>query len=135
MKLKALKCPKIQMYGPFIVVQVALILKDGTQPFCGGTIICAKFIMTAAHCMSTSAEDFFVLAGEHDLMVNMDFATRHEVEKIVIHPQFNNPAWDYDFAILELKDTIALTGASKARAACLPEAGDTIFRYKGCHAK
>ena len=128
----------IQTYGPLNVVQVALILKDGTQPFCGGTIICAKFIMTAAHCMTImtiNAEDFVVLAGEHDLVVHMDFATRHEVEKIVIHPQFNNTAWDYDFAILELKDTIALTGASKARAACLPEAGDTIFRYKGCHAK
>merc|ERR1719450_832946 len=107
--------------------QGALILKEGSRPFCGGTIICARFIMTAAHCMTIPAEDFVVLAGEHDLMVNMDFATSHEVEKINNHPEYNSRPWDYDFSILKLKDSIALTGDSKARAVCLPEGGDTSF--------
>ena len=34
---------------------------------------------------------------------------------------------DYDFSILELEEPIPLSGTSKARAACLPEATDTSF--------
>ena len=34
---------------------------------------------------------------------------------------------DYDYSILELTEPISLSGNSKARAACLPAATDTIF--------
>ena len=40
---------------------------------------------------------------------------------------YNSWKIDYDFAILELTTPIALTGESKARAACLPTASDKTF--------
>ena len=43
--------------------QVALVKNSGYQ-FCGGTIICSKWVMTAAHCLGGS---FKVRAQEHDL--------------------------------------------------------------------
>ena len=63
--------------------QVALVKRWERYPFCGGTILCPKFIMTAAHCMyvgnyQLKPEDIEVMVGEHDVTAS-DSLTRHEV--------------------------------------------------------
>ena len=98
--------------------------------------------MSAAHCMflytSTlynpcknrrrlDAKELVVLAGEHDLLDDLDAATSHNIESINNHPQYECVSLDYDYTILELAVAIDLTGSSKARPACLPDAGDIAF--------
>ena len=60
-----------------------------------------------------------VLTGEHDV-TQVDGDTRHNVKRIIDHPDYNRNTLAFDFSILELDcgDKINLT--DKARPACLP---------------
>merc|ERR1711973_86896 len=102
--------------------QVGLV-GGGSRPFCGGTIICDKWIMTAAHCNLGS---FQVLAQEHQVAGNGNGAdgTRHNVARVIPHPDYNDDTVNNDFMLVELAEPINLTGTSKARAACLPTVSD-----------
>ena len=111
--------------------QVALVTPN-QEVFCGGTIICSKYILTAAHC---TVEDFAepgsfeVVAGEHDTLDHSDQATRHSVKAIHDHPNYVTATKGFDYSILELDTPIDLSASSKARAACLPDKEDTQFDY------
>ena len=112
-------------------VRMGVIFKndDGVEKAfgCGGTIICPKFIMTAAHC----AEPFqpyqiSVLVGAHNVKhfpgpnyVLERGATLHRVSRTVIHPQRNRAFALYDFALLQLQDSILFWEG--ARPLYLPE--------------
>ena len=100
-------------------------LKDPHKPSCGGTIICSKWIMTAAHC---NREGFQVLAQEHQVAGSGHSADGilHEVARVIPHPQYDitKTYINNDFMLVELVEPINLTGTSKARAACLPTESD-----------
>ena len=90
--------------------------------------------MSAAHCIEwrplckpLGRDDLVVLAGEHDLLDDLDAATSHNIKSINNHPKYDCFSIDYDYTILELAVAIDLTGSSKARPACLPDAGDIAF--------
>ena len=69
--------------------QVGLVRRNGRRTFCGGTIICDKFVMTAAHCVGpNSPNQTQVLAGEHNLLDDLDKATRHDIKNVIIHPDY-----------------------------------------------
>ncbi|MBY0413483.1 MAG: trypsin-like serine protease, partial [Bdellovibrionales bacterium] len=69
---------------------------------CAGSIIAAKWILTAAHCEPVF--DKFVTAGS----VNLKSKERIklEVKKGHIHPKYNEKSNSYDFALIELKYAI-----------------------------
>ena len=92
--------------------------------FCGGTIIDAKTILTAAHCYANkdlNSANFFVTAGIVD-RIN-DAGQSVFVEKIILHESYleKNPiSPSNDIAILKLKTPLAFN--DKVQQACLPEA-------------
>ena len=89
--------------------------------FCGGTIIDAKTILTAAHCYhgkNLNAADFFVTAGV--VHVQDGAGQSAFVEKITLHESYNPKTVNNDIAILKLKTP--LTFNDKIQRACLPEA-------------
>jgi len=98
-------------------------------PFCGGTILCSRYIMTAAHCTAgKKAGDFDVMVGEHDhTEANEGTERRHKVSRIIDHPLYEEAWKGYDFSILELATPIDLSSNSAARPACLPSSSDTDF--------
>ena len=115
--------------------QAALVRKGEWRPFCGGTIIFRRFIMTAAHCMYLKHQligphTFQIVAGVHNWRENgaiwkrLGRKPRHEqrrdIENFVMHPSYEYPSQDYDYAIIKLIKPFKLKGRSKARAACLP---------------
>jgi len=86
--------------------------------FCGGTILDAKTILTAAHCYKNpNAPNYFITAG----IVHVGHEGQSAfVEKITLHESYNPKTLDNDIAILKLKTP--LTFNDKVQRACLPEA-------------
>ena len=100
--------------------QVGLVRSGSNTPFCGGTIIDARHILTASHCINSNPtyNTFNVIVGEHDIFSSVD-GTRHEICRAVQHPSYNSPTQlNNDFAIVHLTKPIDL--GTRAHPACLP---------------
>jgi len=111
--------------------QVALVTKmQPTKAQCGATILCPRFIMTAAHCVEiprpgnieyVNVKEFLIVAGAHNIRDSSEkYRTEHKISNFVIHPQRGE--WTYDFAILDLIDHIKIR--PQAKAAFLPKPKD-----------
>jgi len=100
--------------------QVGLISSQSSStPFCGGTLISDREVLTARHC-TDGANPAYVLLGEHDLRKN-DGEQKFRVCSVVNHPNYNAGTVDYDFAILRLCDKV--TFSDDISPACLPNSG------------
>lgn len=96
--------------------QVALVRK-GTDlynnQFCGGTIITADWVVTAAHCVDdVTPNQVDVVAGVHDLSNPGANFQRRTLAQIVVHPGWNTANGDNDIALLKLSAPIAERPAS-----------------------
>ena len=96
--------------------QVALVKPWGVHrdtPFCGGSILGEKTILTAAHCVARDYRDpskglqfsieINVLVGEHDWSTNDDITVRHRVQKILWDGYTYSPLINRDWAIIQLR--------------------------------
>ena len=109
--------------------QVGLVLDGSNTPFCGGTIIANKWILTAGHCANNPSYDMSrvkVLVGEDRIKTDSyDHTVRASIRRVYEHPQYHRDRHYlvYDFALLELNQP--LTWSSEVRPVCLPEKHET----------
>jgi len=99
---------------PFIVS-----LSEGGSHFCGGTLINANTVVTAAHC--STGQDPAAAAVRAGSLQWAAGGTQVGVSSIVIHPAYSSSTLDNDIAIWKLSESIA-EGSGIAYAG-LPAAG------------
>jgi len=110
-------------------VQILKGLYAGTQKLtCSGTVICSKWIVTAAHCFENSngygfnlnPAHYKVMIGKHLKSSKKSelYAQEKQLRRIIPHPSYDFRTKLHDIALIEVHGDIVLS--AYVRRACVP---------------
>lgn len=78
--------------------------------FCGGTLVGAEWVLTAAHCVEgVSPSKLVVRVGGYDLRSSATAGSLANIDRILIHPAYEESTYNHDLALLHLTSSFTLS--------------------------
>ncbi|XP_059507155.1 mannan-binding lectin serine protease 1 [Stegostoma tigrinum] len=119
---------------------ITMLSKNGI-PFCGGSLIGQKWIITAAHCLHPpydpdnpnlsnfqhiNVTSFKVILGRQKTLRKEETEQVFRAKRIISHPCYNGSTFEFDIALLELPHKVTIT--DYVMPICLPENSFSTLR-------